>query len=301
MPIVRGQYAEMLAPGLNMRTFTRYREKPEIYRAVNRVLDSQRAYEEDFAISGFGPLAPKGELEQTILDEPFKLGGVRFFHKGFALGFVISEEMREDSQYNLMMDLAGELGRSARYTAELWGHDVWNNAFDASKYVGRDGQPLISTNHPIKGTGGVASNRPAVDTDLSQVALEAAWANFQTQVDDRGIPIDLTPAILFVHPTQVLFARQILESSGVASANHEGIINPIQGMVTPIASPYLVDQDAWFITAAPSEIDVRFYWRKKPDTKTWDDEDADATIHKIKQRHSVGFGDWRGVYGSPGS
>jgi phage major head subunit gpT-like protein len=269
---------------------------------INNVLDSASAFEEDFAIGGFGPLAPQGELEQTLLDEPFKLGGVRFYHKKYALGFVISEEMREDSQYNLMMELAAELGRSSRYTAELYGHDVYNNAFTPGKYVGRDGQPLISAAHPVPGTGGTIANRPAVDTDLSSAALEAAWGAYQTQTDDRGLPIDLMPAVLLVHPTQVMLARRLLESASLnVNGGNSGEINPIQGMVAIVSSPYLVDQDAWFLLSQMSDLDIRFYWRRKPDTKTWDDEDTDATIHKIKQRHSVGFGDWRGVYGSPGA
>jgi len=302
MPITRGLYAEFLAPGLNMRTFNKYREKPEIYRMINNVKDSNKAWEEDFAHTGFGPLAPKGELESTIMDEPIKLGGVRFIHQTFALGFVISREMREDDQYNLMMDLAGDLGRSSRYTAELYGHDVWNNAFTTARYVGRDGEALISLTHPVPGTGGTLANRPAVDTDLSAAALEAAWGNFQTQLDDRGMPIDIMPTRLLVHPSQVMLARRLLESASLnVNGQNPGEINPVQGMVSIVSSPYLTDEDAWFLIGEPSELDVRFYWRRQPDTRTWDDDDAEATIHKISQRHSVGFGDWRGVYGSPGA
>jgi phage major head subunit gpT-like protein len=301
MPIVRGQYAENLAPGLNFRTFNAYRERPEIFSRIVNVQNSSRAYEEDWANAGFGPLAEKGELETTILDEPIKLGGVRFIHKAYALGFVISEEMREDDQYTLMNDLAGSLGKSSRYTAELYGHDVYNNAFTSAKYVGRDGQPLVSTAHPVYGGAGTASNRPAVDVDLSEAALEAAWTNFQLQVDDRGMPIDLMPTTLIVHPSNVLYARRLLESASLNTyGENPGEINPLQGMVRIVSSPYLTDPDAWFITAAANEVDIRFYWRKRPDTKTWDDDDADATFHKIKQRHSTGFGDWRGVYGSSG-
>lgn len=300
-PVVRGQYAEFLAPGLNMRTFNKYRERPEIYRLITNVKDSNRAYEEDFAHAGFGPLAPKGELESTIMDEPIKLGGVRFIHKTFALGFEISEEMREDDQYGLMMDLASDLGRSSRYTAELYGHDVYNNGFTSAKYVGRDGQPLFSTAHPVPGIGGLGANRPTVDVDLSQAALEAAWASFQSQVEDRGMPIDLQPAILMVHPDNELFARRLLESSGYTGANINDI-NPLYNMnIRIVSSPYFTDRDAWFLTAPQSDIDIRFYWRRKPDTRTWDDDDAEGTIHKISQRHSVGFGDWRGTYGSPGA
>lgn len=299
MPIVRGQYAEFLAPGLNMRTFNRYRERAEIYRMIVNVKDSSRAYEEDFAHSGFGPLAPKGELESTILDEPIKLGGTRFIHKTYALGFEISEEMREDDQYNLMMDLAGDLGRSSRFTSELFGHDVLNNGFSGAKYVGRDAQPLFSLAHPVAGTGGTIANRPTVDVDLSQAALEAAWGSFQSQVDDRGMFIEMQPQILLVHPDQVLFARRLLESAGYPGTNNNDI-NPLQGAFRLVSSPFLTDRDAWYILAAPDQHDIRFYWRRKPDTRTWDDPDSEGTIHKISQRHSTGFGDWRGTYASPG-
>lgn len=302
MPIVRGQHAENLAPGLNFRAFNAYRERPEIFSRIVSVRNSNRAYEEDFALAGFGPLAEKGELETTILDEPIKLGGVRFIHKTLALGFVISEEMRDDDQYNLAGDLATALGRSSRYTAELYGHDVYNNGWDSTKYVGRDGKPLFATDHPVYGGTGTAANRPAVDVDLDQASLDAAWGNFQTQVDDRGMPIDIMPTTLLIHPTQVTAARRILESASLnAYGSNPGEINPLQGMVRIVSSPYLTDQDAWILLGEANEIDVRFYWRKRPDTKTWDDDDADATIYKIKQRHSTGFGDWRGTYGSRGA
>lgn len=300
MPVVRGQYAENLAPGLNFRTFNAYRERPEVFPSIVNVQTSTKAYEEDFANGGFGPLAEKDELSTTLLDEPIKLGGVRILMKSFALGFVISEEMREDDQYNLVNDLSGSLGKSARYTAELYGHDVYNNGFVTTKYVGRDGKALFATDHPVVGTGGTWSNRPAVDLDLSQAALEAAWGNFQAQVDDRGMPIDIMPEILLVHPSNVLFARRLLESAGYPGGNNNDI-NPIQGMVRIVSSPFLTDQDAWMLLSNPSSLDVRFYWRKRPDTKTWDDDNADATIHKIKQRHGTGFGDARGTYGSTGA
>jgi hypothetical protein len=301
MPVVRGQFAEFLAPGLNMRTFNAYRERPEIFSQIIKVLNSTRAYEEDFAISGFGPLAPKGELETTILDEPFKLGGVRWIHKKFALGFVISEEMRMFDQYSLMQDLSGALGKSAKYTAELYGHDVLNNGFDTTKYIGRDGKALFAVDHPVAGTGGVLANRPAVDVDLSQAALEAAWANFQTQLDDRGMPILSQPAILLVHPTQELLARRLLGNPSYPGQSNPADPNPLQGWIRVVSSVFLTDTDAWYLLAPPSDIDIRFYWAMRPDTKTWDDDDADATIHKIKQMHSTGFGDWRNTYASPGA
>ena len=300
MPIVRGQWAMLLAPGLNISTFGRFREKPEQYRRIVKVMDSQRAYEETQALTGFGPLASKAELETTILDEPLALGGVRFIHKTYALGFAVSKEMRDDDQYGVMLELAGQLGKSSRYTAELYGHDVYNNAFNTSKYVGRDGKALLATDHPVAGTGGVFANRPAVDVDISEAALEAAIQSFATQVDDRGMPIDMQAMTLLVTPGDEMFARRLMQSSGFPGGNFNDI-NPIQNRLNILVDNYLTDPDAWFVLAAPEDLDVRFYWREMPDTKTWDDDDADATFHKIRQRHSVGFSEPRGVYGSPGA
>jgi phage major head subunit gpT-like protein len=300
MPIVRGAISFLLAPGLNLETYGRYRERPEEYRRIMRVLDSRRAYEEDQALSGLGPLAQKSELETTILDEPIKLGGVRFFHNTYALGFAVSKEMLDDDQYGAMRELAGQLGRSSRFTTELYGHDVYNNGFTTTKYVGRDGLALFSTAHPVQGMGTTVGNRPAADVDLSEAALEAAIQAFENQTDDRGMPIDLQPVTLLISPDNEMLARRLLQSAGFPGGNFNDI-NPIQGRLNIVVSHYLVDKDAWFVLAPPQDLSLRFYWREMPDTKTWDDEDADAVFHKIRQRHSVGFSDWRGTYASTGA
>ncbi len=301
MPIVRGEWAMLLAPGLNMRTFQQYQERPEEYRRIVNVQNSTRAYEENNSITGLGPLAPKAELEPVIFDEPLALGQVRYIHQTFGLAVGYSKEMRDDDQYGVMGQLAGLLGRSARYTAEVYGHDVYNNAFTTAKYRGRDGQPLLSTAHPVAATGGIAANKPAVDVDLSQAALEAALTNFETQVDERGMPIMIQPRMLLITPSQVFTAARLLQSAQMpGTANND--VNPLANSgLQVVVSHFLTDDDAWFILGAPNEIDVNFYWREMPDTKTWDDDTADATFHKIRQRHSVGFGDWRGVYGSAGA
>lgn len=301
MPIVRGQWAELLAPGLNMMTFNTYQRFPEFYRQIVNVQNSRRAYEDTFRIAGFGPLAQKGELETTILDEPLKIGGQRFFHKTYALGFAISQEMRDDVQYQEMLSLAQELGTSSYWTSELYGHDVLNNGFTTTKYTGRDGLALFSLTHPIQGPGTTMANRPTVDTDLTEAALEAAILAFDLQQNERGMPILYQPTTLLVHPENRLFVMRLLQSAGFPGTNMNDI-NPLYGLgLRGLSDPWLLDHDAWYVLCQPSMLGVKFYWREMPDTKTWDDDNADATFHKIRQRHSVGFDDWRGTYASPGS
>ncbi len=301
MPFVRGGWAEFLAPGLNYQTFTKLNERPSQYIRYLQVKNSTKAYEDTFSTGTFGPLAQKAELAATMLDEPLKLGGVRFIHLSFALGFLLSEEMRDDDQYGIANDLAGALGRSGRITAELYGHDVLNNGFSAAKYVGRDGLSLFNAAHPLKGTGGTYANTPTVPTDISEAAIEAGIAAFDNMVDDRGITVEKTPRILLVNTGDRMLAKRLLNSSGMpGTANND--VNPLADEgITLMVSNWLTDPDAWFLLPAPSESPIIFFWRKAADTKTWDDDNADGTYHKLKQRHSTGFDDWRGAYGSPGA
>lgn len=300
-PVARGQWAELLAPGLNMRTFMSYRLHPEMYRRIVNVRNSRKAFEDDFRIANLGPLAPKSELGTTMLDEPLKIGGQRYYNKTFALGVPISKEMRDDSQYSEILALAQMLGQSSYWTVELYGHDVFNNAFTTTKYTGRDGKALIATDHPIQGTGGTFSNTLPIAADLSEAALEAAILSYDLQVNERGMPIMYQAKTLLIHPYNRMLAKRLLQSAGMPGDNLNDI-NPIadEGL-TPFSDPWLTSQKAWFVLAAPEYVDVNFFWREMPDTKTWDDDDADATFHKIRQRHSTGFGDWRGVFGSPGT
>lgn len=303
MPIVRGAHAEHLAAGVIAPTFRTFREKPSIFPMFSRVMPSNSAYEEDFVESGFGPLVRKGELERTTLDEPIKLGGTRIVHESYALAFVISEEMLEDGKFNMMANLGAALGRSARWTRELLGHDVLNRAFSATKYVGRDGLALIANNHPLY-PAGTASN--LLSGDLSEATLEDAWERFQLMTDERGMFVEAQPTVLVVHPTEVLNARRLLESASLNNATlntagNPAVVNPLQGMVRIVSSPYLTDTDAWFVLGDTMDNSIMFYDRKPFDTKTWDDDDADGTIHKGKMRVGTGFRDWQFIVGSPGA
>lgn len=300
-PIVRGQFAELLVRGgLNMITMNKYAEKPVEYTSLVNVKSSTRAYEEDMQLTGFGPLAPMDELEPATIDRPFQLGLVRYIHQKYGLGYGISMEMLEDDQYGVMRGLAGELGKSSRWTMELYGADILNNGFSGTKYVGRDGLNLFSTVHPIKGIPGLTiANRPTVGQALTFSTLEAAVQQFKRQVNDRGMPIQVTPLFLHVSPEEEMNARRLLETVSQPGGNNNDI-NVLTGSLQIVVHTYLSDTNAWFLSAAMSDTDTNMFIRMAPTTNTWDDPKINGAFHTIQQRHSVGFGDWRGWWGSPG-
>lgn len=301
MPIVRGQWAENLAPALVPMTVRGYDQMPEQYSRIVKVMNSDAAWVDDRPVDpSFGPLQPKGELETTLLDEPVKMPGKRIVHGTFALGYLISKEAMADDKVGLFTQLAPGLGRSSRMTAELYGHDVLNNAFSNSKYAGRDGLALFSTVHPLYGpNGGTVSNRPAVDTDISQAALEAALTAYRRQTDERGYPIQSVPKLLVITPEQEFIVQRLFGSTLEAGSNTNNVNVLRDRGLTIVIDDWLTDNDAWFMLGA--NHDIRFYWRQRMETYTWDDLNAGGTFHKVDQRHSTGFGDWRETYGSPGA
>lgn len=301
MPIMRGEYAELIGKALAALTWQRLRERPEQYRRYVDVQNTNEPYIDTFEMAGFGPLAKKTEMGDFILDEPIKLGGVRFIPEAFGLGFAISREMKDDSRFNLMSMLARDLGRSARITAELYGHDVLNNGFTNAKYAGRDGLALFSTAHPLVGTGGTQSNTQTVATDLSEAALEAAIGLFDEMVDDRGVPVEMSARWLVISAQNRMLAKRLLNSAGFPGTDLNDV-NPLADEGLGVAvTHWLTDKDAWFLFPDASESPIKFYWRTPPDTNTWDDNNTGATFHTIYQRHATGFDTYHGVFGSPGA
>jgi hypothetical protein len=301
-PIIRGQFAELLArSGLTMHMMNKFAEVPVEYTSFINVKPSSKAYEEDFQMTGFGPLAPMDELEPATIDRPFQLGLQRYIHQKYGLGFGVSREMLDDDQYSVINSLTGELGKSSRYTLEVYGHDVYNNGFTGTKYLGRDGKNLFATDHPLKGVPGLTiANRPFTSTQaLTFSTLEAAIQQYKRQLNDRGMPIQITPRFLHVAPEEEMNARRLLESVQQPGNNFNDV-NTISRALQIVVHTYLADTNAWFITAANSDLDVNMYMRMTPTPYMWDDHKIMGAFNTIVQRHSVGFGDWRGTWGSPG-
>ncbi len=300
-PIVTGQFAELLArSGVTMITMNKFMEKPAEYPNLVNVKSSTKAYEEDFQLTGFGPLGPMDELEPAMIDRPYQLGLVRYIHQKYGLGFGVSQEMLDDDQFGVVANLSGELGKSSRWTMELYGADILNNGFSGTKYLGRDGLTLFNTAHPIKGIPGLTiANRPFTGVALTFASLETGIQQFKRQVNDRGMPIAIMPMFLVVAPEEEMNARRLLETMQ-QPGNNNNDVNVLAGRLQIKVSTYLADTNAWFISAAMSDVDTNMYVRMAPTTKTWDDPKIGGAFHTIMQRHSVGFGDWRGWYGSPG-
>lgn len=301
MPIVRGQFDDLIAPGARKVYVDEYNELPAIYPSWINIDTSGRAFEDDLVMTGLPIAVSKPEGEPIAFDRPKFRGRVRYVHSGFGLGYEITREAVEDDLYGALNSQgATNLARSMREAEEVSAHSVLNNAF--STVMAYDGVPLISTAHP--GVGGLTfANRPAVDEDLSVAALKSQSERFMLMQNDRGLRIVMAASILLVPVQNWWNAVEILGAefnpSGPMGAETP---NSTQKMgLTPMRSPYLTDPDAWYTLAAKGTHKLNFLWRRQPDPANGYDARAQISWFGITARWSAGATDWRGIDGSPGA
>jgi hypothetical protein len=173
MAISRAQLLKELLPGLNGLFGLEYKRYPDQHKEIFAIEKSDRSFEEEVKLSGFGAAPTKTEGMGIDYDNAQEAFVARYTHETIALGFGITEEAIEDNLYDsLSSRYTKALARAMAYTKQVKAAAVLNNAFSAS-FLGGDGVALCSASHPTV-QGVVNSNRPSVGIDLNETALEAA-------------------------------------------------------------------------------------------------------------------------------
>jgi hypothetical protein len=293
MAISRAQLAKELEPGLNALfglEYARYdNEAGEIFDTES----SERAFEEEVMLSGFGSAPVKSEGSAVSFDDAQEAYTARYTHETIALAFSITEEAIEDNLYDrLASRYTKALARSMANTRQVKGASVLNNAFD-STVTGGDGKELCATDHPLVNNNDLR-NEPSTAADLNETSLENALIDIAAFVDERGLKVP--PALQFV-------ADRLLETTlrpGTADNDVNAMRN--MGMLPQgyVVNHYLTDTDAWFVkTDAPRGF---IHFERMPmSTKMEGDFDTGNVRYKARERYSFGYSDPRCVFGSPGA
>jgi len=302
MAISRAQLAKELEPGLNAlfgMEYARYEnEHAEIYETES----SDRAFEEEVLIVGFGDAKVKTEGQGVSYDNASEGFTARYTHETVALAFGLTEEAVEDNLYDrLGARYTKALARSMAHTKQVKAANVLNNAFNTS-FPGGDGQPLISTAHPLA-YGGSLANRATTMSDLDETSLENALISVSTFVDDRSMILALQGTKLIVPPQLQFVADRLLDTPGrVGTADND--INAIKNMgLLPqgyAVNHFLSDNDAWFLlTDCPDGF--KHFERSPISTSMEGDFDTGNVRYKSRERYSFGFSNPRCVFGSQGA
>lgn len=300
MAISRAQLAKELEPGLNALFGMEYSRYENQHSEIFTTESSDRAFEEEVMLSGFGAAPNKSEGSSISYDEAGEAYTARYNHETVALAFSITEEAIEDSLYDrLGSRYTKALARSMAHTKQVKAASVLNNAFTAN---GGDGKPLCATDHPLT-SGGTFANEPAVAADLNETSLEDALISISGFVDERGMKVALRGMKLII-PRQLQFVAERLMASNLRVGTADNDTNAIRSMgMLPdgyTVNDFLTDPDAWFIkTDAPRGF-VHFE-RVRLSTGMDSDFDSGNMRYKARERYSFGYSDPRAVFGSPGA
>ena len=196
MAISRAQLLKELLPGLNALFGLEYEkyegEHAEFYETEN----SDRSFEEEVKLSGFGAAPVKAEGASISYDNAQESFTARYNHETVAMGFSITEEAMEDNLYDsLSARYTKALARGMAYTKQVKAASLLNTGF--TTFNSGDGVTLFSTSHPTV-EGGTNANRPAVAADLNETSLEEAVINIAAFTDERGLLIAARPRKLIV-------------------------------------------------------------------------------------------------------
>ena len=306
MAINTGNFAKFLYPGLNAIYGHKYNEYPLECAQIFEEKSSSRAYEEDIGVTGFGLAPVKTEGNAVVYDTEQQGFLTRYNHVVYALGFIITEEMMDDDQYDTVGQRRTEgLAYSQRQTKETVAANILNRAFNTS-YTGGDGATLVasaaagSASHP-NASGGTWTNGPATLADLSVASLEQAVIDIAKFTDDRGKRIKVMPKQLIVAVDNQFEAERIMTSnlqSGTAD-NDANVLRTMGVVPKIVTNHYLSDADAWFLqTDIPNGFTN--YMRKAATFSIDNDFDTSNAKFKAQERYSFGYTDPRCVYGSPG-
>lgn len=301
MAISRAQLMKELVPGLNALFGLEYARYPEEHKEIYTIENSERSFEEETKVTGFGPAPVKNEGSATYYDEAQETYTSRYTHETISIGFSVTEEAFEDNLYDsLSKRYTKALARSMAHTKQVKAAAVLNNAF-TSGINGGDGVPLCATNHPLVIGGQFNANTPATAADLNETSLEAAAIAISLWMDDRGLLIAAKPRKLIVPAAGTFAATRILRSQyrpGTAD-------NDINAMYTNGTIPegwavnhWLVDPKSWYIvTDVPNGL--KNFTRVPLKTSNDPDFDTGNLRFKARERYSFGWSDPLGIYGSP--
>jgi len=302
MAISRAQLAKELEPGLNALFGMEYSRYENEHAEIFETEASDRAFEEEVLIVGFGNARDKSEGQGVAYDQASEGFTARYTHETVALAFALTEESVEDNLYDrLGARYTKALARSMAHTKQVKAANVLNNAFSSS-FTGGDGKSLVATDHPLAG-GGTFSNRPSAFADLNETSLENALISISTFVDDRNMILALQGTKLVVPPQLQFVADRLLETPGrVETADND--INAIRNMgLLPqgyAVNHFLTDTDAFFVlTDCPDGF--KHFERSPIATSMEGDFNTGNVRYKARERYSFGFSNPRAVFASQGA
>jgi len=258
MPISRASARDLLLPGL-ADVEGKYPQIPTRYKQWASVGTSKMSMEriDEMRYTGLAQLKQEGGA--TTFDNA---SGQRFTyvaqHIGVGLGFAMTREMLDDNLYKEQFGPSSMgLAESFAQFKEVYVHAILNTGTKYNSNIVADGQPLFSTAHPID--NGSYANRPAVDLDFNESAVETALNTIRLWPDQANL-LAMVRARKIVVPVALSWAAERLFKTElrVGTSNNDVSAILTSGALPEgyVVSEFLTSAFAWFVMTSVRGLKV---------------------------------------------
>lgn len=299
MPINTSSYPKALWEGVKLWWDDAAKDTPLYAPMMFKKETSSKNYEEYVQSVGLGLAVVKPEGTPISFDTMQQGFVTRGTNVAYGLGIITTHEELKDNLYvKLTQKRTIALRRAFHETKNINATNVFNRAFTAA-YAGGDGVALLSTAHP-NFSAGTWANKLAVDSALSQAAIEDMIILMMQAKDDRGYVQPLMGDKLIVHPNNYFNAERILKTPTAVGTNNRDI-NPVatMGLLSGglVSNPYLTATGPWFIT---TNCQDGMIWQEREALQMWEDNDSDTRNFKVGayERYTFLWANPRGLFGS---
>jgi hypothetical protein len=303
MAISRSQLVKELEPGLNALFGLEYKQYENQHEQIYTKETSDRAFEEEVMLSGFGNAQVKPEGSGVTFDNAQETYTARYTHETIALAFSITEEAIEDNLYDrLASRYTKALARSMAQTKQVKAvNPLIQGLPSTNNYSSGDGVSLFNTAHPT--IAGTVANTLATQADLNETSLEQCLIDIAAMTDERGLKI-AAKGVKMIIPSELQFTAERLMKSAQRVGTADNDINAVKsmGMIPQgyVVNNFLTDTDAFYIiTDVPNGM--KYFERSPINTKMEGDFDTGNVRYKARERYSFGVSDFRGIFASEGA
>ena len=303
MAISRAQLVKELEPGLNALFGLEYKRYENQHAEIYTSESSDRAFEEEVMLSGFGSAQVKGEGSGVAFDDAQETFTARYSHETVALAFAITEEAIEDNLYDrLAARYTKALARSMSNAKQVKAVEPLINGLPGvNTFLSGDGESLFGVAHPT--LNGSFQNTLTTQADLNETSLEQSLIDIGKMTDERGLKVAARGVKMIVPQENQFTAERLMKSQG-RTGTADNDINAIvsMGMIPQgyRVNNYLTDSDAFYIiTDVPNGM--KMFTRAPLTTAMEGDFDTGNVRYKARERYSFGVSDPRGIFGVEGA
>ena len=303
MAISRSQLVKELEPGLNALFGLEYKRYENQHAEIYTNETSDRAFEEEVMLSGFGNAQVKGEGAGVSFDDAQETFTARYSHETVALAFAITEEAIEENLYDrLASRYTKALARSMSNAKQVKAVEPLIQGLPSTdNFDSGDGVSLFNASHPT--IAGTFKNTLSTQADLNETSLEQSMIDIAAMTDERGLRV-AARGVKMIIPSELQFTAERLMKSQGRTGTADNDINAIvsMGMVPQgyRVNNYLTDTDAFYsITDIPNGM--KMFTRAPLTTAMEGDFDTGNVRYKARERYSFGVSDPRGIFGVEGA